>query len=89
MLDRLETIRTETLAALDGVTSSEALRALYNQTVGKRGEITTILRSIGSLDPAERPAVGKRANEVRQELEAAFAEREELIKWRPSRSARN
>ncbi|HOA24511.1 MAG TPA: phenylalanine--tRNA ligase subunit alpha [Aggregatilineales bacterium] len=82
MLDRLETIRTETLAALDGVTSSEALRALYNQTVGKRGEITTILRSIGSLDPAERPAVGKRANEVRQELEAAFAEREELIKSR-------
>ena len=82
MLDRLETIRTETLAALDGVTSSEALRALYNQTVGKRGEITTILRSIGSLAPAERPAVGKRANEVRQELEAAFAEREELIKSR-------
>ena len=82
MLDRLETIRTETLASLDGVTSSEALRALYNQTVGKRGEITTILRSIGSLDPAERPAVGKRANEVRQELEAAFAEREELIKSR-------
>jgi len=82
MLDRLETIRTETLAALDGVTSSEALRALYNQTVGKRGEITTILRSIGSLDPAERPAGGKRANEVRQELEAAFAEREELIKSR-------
>src|SRR5690606_11638422 len=43
-------------------------------------EITALLRTIGELDPAERPAFGKRANEVRQELEAAIAAREELIK---------
>lgn len=80
MLDRLETIRTETLAAIERTTSSEALRRLVSETVGKKGEITALLRTIGELDPAERPAFGKRANEVRQELEAAIAAREELIK---------
>mgnify|MGYP001254072364 CR=1 FL=1 len=82
MLDKLDNIRTDTLAELAEVTSAEKLRQLYNQTVGKKGEITTMLRTIGELDPAERPVVGKRANEVRQELEAAFAEREEFIKAR-------
>lgn len=80
MLDRLENIRTGTLEAIAHTTDSEALRKLVNETVGKKGEITALLRTIGELDPAERPAFGKRANEVRQELEAAIAAREELIK---------
>lgn len=80
MLDRLENIRTGTLEAIERTTDSEALRKLVSETVGKKGEITALLRTIGELDPAERPAFGKRANEVRQELEAAIAAREELIK---------
>jgi phenylalanyl-tRNA synthetase alpha chain len=79
MLDKLKAIREETLAEIDRTTDAGALKALHNRTVGKKGEITTILRSIGSLPPEERPAVGKLANEVRQGLEAAFEAREDLI----------
>jgi phenylalanyl-tRNA synthetase alpha chain len=57
--------------------SAEALRQLESATVGKKGEITQALRTIGQLPPEERPAVGQLANEVRQELEAAIAARAE------------
>jgi phenylalanyl-tRNA synthetase alpha chain len=79
MLDKLKAIREETLAEIDRITDADALKALHNRTVGKKGEITTILRSIGSLSPEERPAVGKLANEVRGVLETAFEAREDLI----------
>lgn len=79
MLERLETILSRTLDEVGQVTSEEALKRLQGATVGKKGELTTILRSIGELPPEERPAVGQRANEVRRELEAAFAAQQEMI----------
>ena len=79
MLDKLETLRTETLEQIDQITDRDALHELEKATVGKKGEITQVLRSIGGLEPEMRPKVGKLANEVREELEAAFAERRGLI----------
>jgi phenylalanyl-tRNA synthetase alpha chain len=80
MLDKLEQIEKQTLEQLDSITDGDALKQLENATIGKKGEVTTILRSVGQLPSEERPAVGKRANEVQRALEAAFAEREELIR---------
>jgi phenylalanyl-tRNA synthetase alpha chain len=48
--------------------------------LGKKGELTAILRSLGQLPAEDRPKVGQRANEVREALEAAFASREESIR---------
>jgi phenylalanyl-tRNA synthetase alpha chain len=80
MLDKLEQIEKQTLEQLDSITDGDTLRQLENATIGKKGEVTAILRSVGQLPGEERPAVGRRANEVRRALEAAFAEREELIR---------
>ncbi len=80
MLNKLESIRDETLRQLENITDAEALRQLENRTIGKKGAITLILRTVGELPREERPAVGKLANEIRQTLEAAFAERDELIR---------
>ncbi|MGF1505470.1 MAG: phenylalanine--tRNA ligase subunit alpha [Chloroflexi bacterium] len=78
MLKRLEDLQADTLAELEALTTMDELRTLRSRVL--KGEITEILRSIGSLPPEERPAVGQLGNEVRQTLEAAFAEREEQIK---------
>jgi len=80
MLDKLKALKEEALAELELITDREALKQLENRTTGKKGEITLALRSIGQLSAEERPAVGKLANELRNELDAAFASREELIR---------
>ncbi len=80
MLEKLKMLRELTLKEIETIPTTDALRQRYNAILGKKGELTAILRSLGQLSPEERPAVGKLANEVRQELEAAFAAREELLK---------
>lgn len=80
MLDRLETLRTETLAQIEAAADVDDLKRLETRTLGQRtGEVTQILRSIRDLPPAERPQVGQRANEVRRALEAAFAARQAVL----------
>jgi phenylalanyl-tRNA synthetase alpha chain len=80
MLKRLEEIEIQALAELASISDSDALKAWERAYVGKKGELTTILRSVGELPPEERPAFGQRANAVRVRLEAALAEREELVR---------
>ena len=55
-------------------TSAEGdlLRVKY---LGKKGELTSVLRGMGSLPPNERPVIGQMANEIRTEMEAALAAR--------------
>lgn len=79
MLEQLEAIYEQTLQALEQVQDADSLKELASRTLGKKGEVTQILRGVGQLPPEDRPAVGKRANEVRQALEAAFAAREEQL----------
>jgi phenylalanyl-tRNA synthetase alpha chain len=54
----------------------EALRVRY---LGKKGEITLVLRGMGQLPAEERPAAGQAANEAREALEAALAAREAVV----------
>ena len=48
--------------------------------LGKKGELTAVLRSMGSLSPEERPAFGQRANEVRAQIEAEIERRQTEMK---------
>jgi phenylalanyl-tRNA synthetase alpha chain len=50
----------------------EQVRVKY---LGKKGVLTQLLRSMPSLPPAERPVIGREANEAKAEIEAALAER--------------
>ncbi|GAB4468028.1 MAG: phenylalanine--tRNA ligase subunit alpha [Anaerolineae bacterium] len=75
MLERLTQIKEETLARIAAADSSRELEQVENAVLGRKGEITLIKRSIGQLEPAQRPLVGQQANRISQELEAAFAAR--------------
>jgi phenylalanyl-tRNA synthetase alpha chain len=78
MLERIEEIRSEAAAAIGAATSSAALEELRVGYLGRKAELTTILRGIAELPPEERGKVGGGANKARKELEAlleASAER--------------
>jgi phenylalanyl-tRNA synthetase alpha chain len=78
MLERIEEIRGEAAAAIAAANSSTGLEELRVRYLGRKAELTTILRGIADLPPEERGAVGGTANKARKELEAlleASAER--------------
>ena len=77
MKENLEQIRSEALSAIaaDGA-DLEALRVKY---LGKKGELTAVLRGMGQLTPEEHPVVGQIANEVRADIEAAMTNRKESL----------
>ncbi|MDX2140656.1 MAG: phenylalanine--tRNA ligase subunit alpha [Chloroflexota bacterium] len=80
MTVELETRYQESLSALAGVTSAATLADWEAATLGKKGWLTEALRSVGAQPADQRAAYGKRANEIKVALLAAYAEREELIK---------
>ena len=69
MKEKLKELREKSLAAILGAESAEALEALRVQYLGKKGELTAVLKQMGSLAAEERPAMGQLANEVRAALE--------------------
>ena len=73
MRELLEKIRADAKAQLsDNAADIEALRVRY---LGKKGELTAVLRGMGKLSAEERPLIGQLANEVRADIEASIEER--------------
>ena len=72
MKEQLANIRAQALAAFEAAQDSAALDALRVQYLGKKGELTAVLKQMGKLSPEERPAMGQLANEVRAALEEAI-----------------
>ncbi|HMQ52351.1 MAG TPA: phenylalanine--tRNA ligase subunit alpha [Anaerolineae bacterium] len=80
MLDQLETLGVTARTELDHLTGGEALDAWNGKYIGRKGEITQLLRRVSELPKEERPTFGQRANQLKQELEAAFNEKASLVK---------
>ena len=77
MREKLQLIKAEAMAAIASPDANlEELRIKY---LGKKGELTSILRGIGALTPEERPIVGQLANEVRAEIEGAIKARSQEL----------
>ncbi len=72
MKEQLASIRTQALAAFEAAQDAAALDALRVQYLGKKGELTAVLKQMGKLSAEERPAMGQLANEVRAALEEAI-----------------
>ena len=73
MKEKLQQIKEAALLELKAADcDTEALRVRY---LGKKGELTAVLRGMGALTPEERPLIGQMANEVRAEIEAALTAR--------------
>ena len=76
MKETLSRIKAEALEAIASPeTDDAALEVLRIKYLGKKGELTAVLRGMGQLSPEERPIVGQIANEVRAEIEAAITEK--------------
>jgi len=70
MLDQIEKIRLEATEAIVDASTSAALEDLRVKYLGRKAELTQILRGISQLPPEERGPVGGAANKARKELEA-------------------
>lgn len=69
MKEQLETIRREALSAMKAAADSAALEELRVRFLGKKGELTAVLKQMGKLSAEERPIMGQAANEVRAAIE--------------------
>jgi phenylalanyl-tRNA synthetase alpha chain len=78
MKERLQALRTAALTELAAVNDPAALNDVRVKYVGKKGQLTEMLRGMGALSPEERPVIGQIVNEVRaaieEQLEAKAAE---------------
>ncbi|MBQ4382465.1 MAG: phenylalanine--tRNA ligase subunit alpha [Oscillospiraceae bacterium] len=74
MKEALKKIKEEALGALSAVTGQQELEDLRVRYLGKKGEMTAILKQMGGLPAEERPVMGQLANEVRAAIEAKIAE---------------
>ena len=79
MKEKLEQIRREALEALEQTKAAQDLEALRVKYLGKKGELTAVLKQMGSLSAEERPVIGELANNVREALTDALARRQKAI----------
>ena len=73
MKELLAKIRKEALEKIEA--ANENLEEIKVQYLGKKGELTALLRGMGALSPEERPKMGQLVNEVRESIEKALAEK--------------
>ncbi len=72
MKEQLAKIRAEAISALESAKDAADLDALRVKYLGKKGELTGVLKMMGRLSPEERPVMGQLANDVRAALENAL-----------------
>ena len=74
MKEKLTEIRESALRSIDEATEA-TLEQIKVRYLGKKGELTAVLRGMGSLTPEERPKIGQLANEIRESIENAIAKK--------------
>jgi phenylalanyl-tRNA synthetase alpha chain len=79
MIEKLDALENEALEALEAVAGKEGLADWRTAYLGRRGKVTEALRAVGTLPSEGRPAYGRRANEVKQALEAAYGAKVESL----------
>jgi phenylalanyl-tRNA synthetase alpha chain len=75
IVEELDALRVEGLERIGGASDLEELESVRVALLGKKGSLTALLRSVGSLSPEERPAAGKASNEVRRAIEEGLETR--------------
>lgn len=73
MKEQLANIKSEALAAIADSETTAALDSVRVKYLGKKGELTAVLKQMGKLSAEERPVIGQIANEVRETLTQAIA----------------
>lgn len=80
MLEQLEALYQEAKAAVGSIQDAAILEAWEAKFIGRKGDITTLLRAVGNLPKEARADFGKRANEIKDELMGLWQARAEALK---------
>jgi phenylalanyl-tRNA synthetase alpha chain len=80
MLEKLNQIEADGLKDLQAVKSEDALQRWKVACLGRNAPLMQVFDQLGTLPKEERPAIGRRANEVKRALEAAYAQREDEMR---------
>ncbi|MBQ8904019.1 MAG: phenylalanine--tRNA ligase subunit alpha [Oscillospiraceae bacterium] len=80
MKEQLQNIKETTLAQIAEISDAKSLEDLRVRVLGKKGELTAILKQMGGLSAEERPVIGQLANEVRAEIEKALSDKQTALK---------
>lgn len=80
MKTQLEEIRSAAAGALDASQSAQQIEEVRIKYLGKKGELTAILKQMGKLSPEERPVIGQLANEIRADIKNRIALKSAEIK---------
>lgn len=80
MREELVELRQRVLKEIDNAKDEKLLEECRVKTLGKKGDLTQILRGMGKLSPEERPVMGSYANEVRDEISGAIEDKFESLK---------
>jgi phenylalanyl-tRNA synthetase alpha chain len=80
MFDQLGIIESEALSTLETVSDADELERWRVTHLGRSSALMSTFDQLGSLPKEERPAIGRRANEVKKTLEAALAEKSETLR---------
>ena len=79
MKEQLKSIEERGREAISSVADLKALEELRVKLLGKKGELTGILKQMGKLSAEERPAMGQLANQVRSQLEGMLADKTQAL----------
>lgn len=80
MKDLLNSVRDNAEKLIDLAKDESAVEEIRVRVLGKKGELTSILKKLGTLSAEERPKMGQLANEIRSKLEVSIAEKTEQLK---------
>jgi phenylalanyl-tRNA synthetase alpha chain len=72
MREQLEKLKSDALQAVATASTVEQLQDIRINLLGRKGELTALMKGLGSLEAAERPIVGQMVNSVRDEIETAL-----------------
>ena len=80
LIDELEELEQRAREMIEGAETAEKLEAARVALMGRKGEITGLMRMMGKITPEERPVLGKRANEMRRMAETLLNARMQEMK---------
>jgi phenylalanyl-tRNA synthetase alpha chain len=72
MREKLEQMKDEALQAIAGALGEQALQEVRVKFLGRKGELTGLMKGLGALSPEERPVVGQLVNTIKDEIETAL-----------------
>ena len=79
MKEKLQNIKEEALKAIEAADMPEKLNDVRVKFLGKKGELTAVLKGMKDVAPEDRPKVGQMVNETRAAIEAVLEENKEKL----------